>query len=184
VTLSGVSRDIGASRTRTGLLAAGLASIAALAGCDAGWPDITLEPPAGGSVSRSVDGCPVTIVKGNPPVEGEDFNYGNEFLAAALWTNGRLVADEDPGAQTWGQVMSDGSVEAKVGWWRGVSGRLTIQGERLDAPAPPLRAFVPGGYGHIGFQATGLTFPTEGCWEVLGSVAGHEITFIVLVIKR
>jgi hypothetical protein len=65
-----------------------------------------------------------------------------------------------------------------------VSGRLTIVGERLDAPAPPLRAFVPGAYGPIGFQATGLRFPTAGCWEVVGSVAGHEVTFVVLVEKR
>lgn len=128
--------------------------------------------------------CPVTIPSGKPPVEGQDFNYGNEYLAAALWTRGRLVADRDPGAQTWGQVLPDGSVWAKLGWWRGVSGRLTIQGERLDAPARPLRARVPAGYGHIGFQSTGLIFPTAGCWEVLGSVAGHDITFIVLVTKR
>jgi hypothetical protein len=160
-----------------------LALIAALTGCDGGWPELSLEPRPQ-SVTRTIEDCPVTIPRGKPPVEREGFNYGNEYLAAALWTRGRLVADRDPDAQTWGQVASDGSVEAKVGWWRGVSGRLAIVGERLDAPAPPLRAFVPGGYGHMGFQATGLIFPTEGCWEVVGSVAGHEISFVVLVSKR
>jgi hypothetical protein len=130
-----------------------------------------------------MQGCPTTIPSGKPPFEGEDFNYGDRYLGVSMWTRGRLVAGRDPG-QTWGQVRPDGSVEAKLGWRRGVSGRLTIQGERLDAPAPPLRASVPGGYGHIGFQATGLIFPTAGCWKLLGSVAGHEITFIVLVTKR
>jgi hypothetical protein len=67
---------------------------------------------------------------------------------------------------------------------KGVSGRLTIQGERLDASAPPLRARVPAGYGHTGFQSTELRFPTVGCWKVVGSVAGHDIAFVVLVEKR
>ena len=125
-----------------------------------------------------------TIPSGEPPVEGEDFNYGDRYLAVSIWTKGRLVADRVPAADTWAVVAPDGSIPAKVGWWRGVSGRLTIQGERLDAPAPPLRARVPGGYGHIGFQSTELTFPTEGCWEVVGSVAGHDITFVVLVVKH
>jgi hypothetical protein len=84
----------------------------------------------------------------------------------------------------WGQIMPDGAIYAKVGWWRGVPGRLTIQGERLDAPAPPLQASVPAGYGSTGFQATGLTFPTRGCWSVVGSVAGHELEFVVFVTKR
>jgi hypothetical protein len=57
-------------------------------------------------------------------------------------------------------------------------------GERLGAPAPPLRALVPGGYGRIGFQATELRFPTAGCWKVVGSVAGHDISLVVRVIKR
>ena len=63
-------------------------------------------------------------------------------------------------------------------------GRLHILGERLDAPSPPLRASVPAGYGSTGFQSTGLTFPTPGCWRVVGSLSGHELEFVVLVTKR
>jgi hypothetical protein len=176
-----VYQSIRASRIRTAGL---LALIAALSGCDAGSPDLSLEPGPVGSVSKTIEGCPVTIPGRRPPVEGEDFNYGDQYVAAAIWTRGRLVASHDPGAQTWGEVRPDGSVSAKVGWWRGVSGRLTVLGERLDAPAPPLQARVPGGYGHIGFQSTELRFPTAGCWSVVGSVAGHDTTFIALVTKR
>jgi hypothetical protein len=68
-------------------------------------------------------------------------------------------------------------------WWRGVRGKLTIQGQRLDAPAPPLRADIPGGYGDTGFQATGLIFPTEGCWEVTGKVGESSLTFVTRVVK-
>jgi hypothetical protein len=127
-------------------------------------------------------GCPVTLPSAKPPFEGEDFNYGNRYLGVAMWQRGRLMASR--GGQTWGQIRPGGSIWAKVGWWRAVPGRLTIQGERLDAPASPLRASVPAGYGSAGFQATGLTFPTPGCWRVVGSVAGHELEFVVLVTKR
>lgn len=134
-------------------------------------------------VFEPVKRCPVTLPSSTPPVRGQDFNYGDRHLAVAFWQKGRLVASRVPEGSSWGQVNPDGSIWAKLGWWRGVAGRLTIVGERLDAPAPPLRADVPEGYGSTGFQATGLTFPTPGCWKVLGSVAGHDIEFVVLVTK-
>jgi hypothetical protein len=54
---------------------------------------------------------------------------------------------------------------------------------RLDAEAPPLRAHVPDGYGALGFQPTGLTFPTVGCWRVTGRVRPASLTFVVKVVK-
>ncbi len=69
----------------------------------------------------------------------------------------------------------------KFPWWRAVHGALTIQGRRLDASAPPLQAIIPEGYGDSGFQASGLIFPTEGCWEVTGKVADQELRFVVAV---
>jgi len=59
-----------------------------------------------------------------------------------------------------------------------------IEGGRLDGLTAPLRASVPAGYGRAGFQSTGLTFPTTGCWRVAGSVAGYELEFVVFVTKR
>jgi hypothetical protein len=41
---------------------------------------------------------------------------------------------------------------------------------------PPLRATIPDGYGETGFQATGLSFPTEGRWEIVARV-GTAHTF-------
>jgi hypothetical protein len=128
------------------------------------------------------DGCQVTLPSAKPPFEDLWFNYGNRHLGVAMWERGRLWASR--GGQTWGQIRSDGSIRAKLGWWRAVPGRLTIEGERLDATAPPLRARVPGGYGRKGFQATGLIFPTVGCWRVVGTIAGHDLEIVVRVKKR
>lgn len=79
-------------------------------------------------------------------------------------------------------VDKDGSIDMKFGW-RGVSGRLSIQGRRLDAPAPRLRAEVSDGYGDRSFQASGVIFPTGGCWEITGLVAQARSTFVRFVIK-
>jgi hypothetical protein len=66
---------------------------------------------------------------------------------------------------------------------RGISGRLSIQGRRLDASAPLLGAEVSDGYGDRGFQASGVIFPTEGCWEITGQVGTARLTFVNFVIK-
>jgi hypothetical protein len=140
---------------------------------------VTLVTPAPAHMGN---GCPVTVPSATAPFEGEDFNYGNRHLGVAMWQRGRIAASR--GGQTWGQLRPDGSIWVKLGWWRAVPGRLHIQGERLDEAAPPLRAFIPAGYGSRGFQATGLVFPTPGCWRVVGSLSGHELEFVVRVTKR
>ena len=71
----------------------------------------------------------------------------------------------------------------KFPWWRGLRGRLVIEGRRLDAGAPPLRAHIPAGYGASGFQATGVIFPTPGCWEVTGHLGDTSLSFVVNVVK-
>ncbi|MCI0397224.1 MAG: hypothetical protein L0332_33705 [Chloroflexi bacterium] len=84
-----------------------------------------------------------------------------------------------------GEERPDGALIIKFPWWRapGTVGRLTIEGRRLDAPAPPLQAHIPEGYGEAGFQATGIIFPTEGCWQVTGRAGDAELTFVTLVMK-
>jgi hypothetical protein len=111
------------------------------------------------------------------------FDYGNGAIAVALNPpNGRLVAGRLPGGGYRATINDDGSIDAKVGWWRAGAGRIRIAGSRLDVPAPPLQAHVPGGYGS-GFQATGLTFPTTGCWRVTGRYGSAHLTYVVLVTK-
>jgi hypothetical protein len=137
-------------------------------------------PEAGGTPIA----CPITKPNGNnppnaPPIAG---GYGND----ALWTN-LAMWSEQPGivdVPNDSHLADDGSVnEMKWAWWRYVPGRLSIEGHRLDAPAPPLEAEIPEGYGDLGFQVSGITFPTDGCWEVTGH-AGDEgsLTFVVRVV--
>lgn len=68
----------------------------------------------------------------------------------------------------------------KVGWFRPAGATLEITGRRLDAQAPALHAHVPCCY-PTRFQATGLIFPTEGCWEVTANAADRALSFVVRV---
>jgi hypothetical protein len=97
-----------------------------------------------------------------------------------LWWPGGTVSYPRGGP---GIVLADGSLQVKVGWFRGVKGKLTIEGRRLDARGSPLRARIPDGYGDIGWQATGVIFPTPGCWEVTGRVQETRLTFVVNVVR-
>ena len=66
---------------------------------------------------------------------------------------------------------------------KGVYGKLAIIGKRLDAVGPPLRAEIPNGYRDTGFQPSEVIFPTEGCWQVTGTVAAASVTFVTRVVK-
>jgi len=125
--------------------------------------------------------CPVTVPNGQTFAgEPPGGNHGNESLVVGLWPRG-IVAFIPNGP---GQRLQDGSFVMKFWWWRRVNGTLTIEGRRLDAPAAPLRGIVPEGYGPRGFQASGIAFPTPGCWEVTGRVGSGALTFVTRVEVR
>lgn len=122
----------------------------------------------------AVDSCPITRPNGSKPpgsTFGAEF-HGNGALWVGVPPSNVVVREPEP----------DGSIMAKVGWWREVSGALRIEGGRIDGPAPPLRVSVPDGYGDTGFQSSGLAFPTGGCWEVRGQVGTASLTYVTLVI--
>jgi hypothetical protein len=109
----------------------------------------------------------------------EPGSYGNGLMSVGQWRDGTVIFR--PGGP--GFVTSDGGLGMKFGWRRGVRGRLIVTGRRLDAPALPLRARVPQGYGDFGFQSTYLIFSTPGCWEVTGRVGDTSLTFVTNVVK-
>lgn len=121
-----------------------------------------------------VASCPITSPNNSQP-PGSTFGavfHGDGELWVGLWDSNVVVWKPEP----------NGSIDAKFGWWHGVEGKLAIEGRRLDASAPPLRAHVPDGYGITGFQATGILFPSAGCWEVTGRVGDASLTFVTLVV--
>jgi hypothetical protein len=127
----------------------------------------------GSTAASAAEGftCPVTLVN-----DGKGGHYQNEALKVGLWPNGKVTfRPNGPG-----QMAEDGSLAMKFWWWRLKPGALKIEGRRLDADAPPLRARIPDGYPR-GFQSTALIFPTVGCWEVTGHLGEEQLTFVTLV---
>jgi hypothetical protein len=134
-------------------------------------PQPTTAPAATAAPLATTD-CPVTRpVKDQPPDDpnADSFGRGYWYINAdrTIWVG-------LPGNQTW-RVGGE-----KVIWIRPQGTELVITGERLDGPAPPLRADIPCCY-PTGFQVTGLIFPTEGCWEVTAKAGDSELRFITKV---
>jgi hypothetical protein len=70
----------------------------------------------------------------------------------------------------------------KFNWWQEVQGQLVIEGRRLDAPDKSMPR-TGGVTKTINKQTTSITFPSEGHWEITGSVGGASLTFVTLVVK-
>ena len=142
-------------------------------------PGGSAAPPT--AVAPGIANCPVAQPGQAPAEIGEQlFGSGRAWGNDELWVGG--LGDGgviDAGLES---VAEDGSIGWKLGWWRDVRGNLAISGRRLDAQAPPLGARVPEGYGSFGFQASGVSFPTEGCWEITGRVGEAQLTFVTYVI--
>jgi hypothetical protein len=104
----------------------------------------------------------------NEPAYGYYFVNEDRSIWAAAWWEGQeenyLIPGED----------------IKTGWFRPAGATLEITGQRLDGKAPALEAHVPCCY-PTRFQATGLLFPTEGCWEVTARAEDSALKFVVWV---
>lgn len=109
---------------------------------------------------------------------GWDSSYGNGKLwVGGLWPGGVIAAGPP-------LVTASGAVAIKLGWWRNVTGDLRITGQHLGPPRDALRTIVPRGYGRVGFQSTGVSFPTPGCWRITGRVGTAKLTFVAFVVKQ
>jgi hypothetical protein len=127
-------------------------------------------------------GCPVTLNNTRIPPPGEHPRLAGTtsdvyYASGRLWT---ILGDDGIVRE---KPRADGSVAMKFPWWRGVRGRLTIAGRRLDGSASALRAVITDGYGPIGFQASAIIFPTAGCWRVSATAGTARLSFVTLVVE-
>jgi hypothetical protein len=154
--------------------------------CSGRTPAPPTPPSPAQQVAARLDNakhCPVTIANGKAP-PGEQpasLHHGN----GALWT-----VLPPGGIDRGGTPEPDGSTSQKYPWWTvGTEGDLAIEGRRVDASAPPLRARINSGVPDTpfatvaggSFWSSGIYFPIEGCWQVTGRVGRTSLTFVVFM---
>lgn len=142
-----------------------------------GCSTVTAEPKI---VENDPNTCPVTeplwvmppddAAVSNEPAYGHYYVNENETMMAAAWWHDDYFLEAGPNGN-------------KTGWFRPAGETLTITGQRLDGDAPPMQSSVPCCY-PTQFQATGLIFPTEGCWQVDATAADETLSFIVWVGRK
>jgi hypothetical protein len=120
------------------------------------------------------EGCPVTSARWRPPSRLQE---GRLWIAFGPTGGIYRVPPEN--------VAPDGSLGVKIGWQRGpgVRGQVSVEARRLDERAQPVRRRISArGYGLTGLQASGMGFPTQGCWRVSARAGDARLTFVLLVV--
>jgi len=133
---------------------------------------------------NTTQSCPVTLPNANRPA-GQPRNvswYGNGLLWAGIASGGIYAVPQD-------RVGADGSIGDKLLWvttppWRAPA----ISGERLDAPAPPLRVL---GVNQGSFSSadrpsfmSAVNFSAAGCWRLRARVGDLSLSYVVDVVVR
>jgi hypothetical protein len=130
------------------------------------------------AASQGAPACPASEPEWVKPPEDAAVQgtpgYGYYFVNTdrTLWASAWWGEEDVP--------LQAGEKGNKVGWFRPAGVELEITGRRLDGKSPPLEAHIPCCY-PTRFQATGLIFPTAGCWEVDAKAGDHELTIGVWV---
>ena len=128
--------------------------------------------------------CPVTVPNADRPA-GQPPSvswYGNGLLWAGVKADGISAVPHD-------RVGPDGSIGDKLLWvtsppWN----KPTISGERLDAPASPLRVLGVNQGSFSGAEKpsfmSAVSFPAPGCWRLRARVGDVSLSYVVDVVVR
>jgi hypothetical protein len=68
----------------------------------------------------------------------------------------------------------------KEAWIRPAGVQLVVTGHQLNGSGPPHKVRIPGNY-RTRFQASGMEFPKQGCWEVKARAGDRELRFVIEV---
>ena len=120
--------------------------------------------------------CPATIPNGEMPPGAEPRNGWHR--QGDLWASLQL---DGVYKMLGASVLPNGTYEWTMDWWRGAPGTLAVSGRRVDGPAPALGAVAPDMPTDSGYQAAVLFFPTNGCWQVTGTLGKTSLTVTMLV---
>ena len=190
-------------RSRLALAATGPAVAMALAGCSAtaASPSIAAEPPPTsrltptGDAARTATGaaaprgttvalpsggtCPVTpAITAPEPTPAS----GNAAIGMHRDPLGNGPWYRSPDGRIW--ATASGFVRRpggnKVVWIKPLGAQLQVSGRRLDGAAPPLGVSLPCCYPGD-YQASGVDFPTSGCWEIEAQADSTIFRFVVAV---
>gem|GEM_PF-1797068 len=153
-------------------------------------PDQQIEASSSATALSVPAECPVTLPDGNAPPGGRasDGWLGNGRMWTWVWPEG---AGNIPRAG-YSTVRDDGSIAVRFIWWADMNVHnvrgLAIEGRRLHGEAPPLEiesVFAtdpPSIPRREPYQwRSQLVFPTEGCWEVTGTVGDTSLTSVLFV---
>ena len=128
------------------------------------------------SPSPSAEACVPTVPYGLTPPGEEPYalNHGIGGLWTVLWPDGTVPIPPE-------NVDADGVLWMKFPWWRGkaIVGRLRVIGTDV-ATGASLVADIPD-YGETGFQASGLGFAGEGCWDIVATAGGARLELVTRV---
>lgn len=135
--------------------------------------------------------CPITVPQEPPFVAPAPYSPDSPF-ESNFWYGSRSLWTDLPRDGIWyGLPHNPSGYTQKIFWWHDSylwkeepEPKLSVTGERLDAPAPPLLASsATNAYADdIGSaMLVGVDFPTPGCWKITGRYADAELNFVVWV---
>lgn len=135
--------------------------------------------------------CPVTVPQEPPFTAPDPYSPISPFESNFWYGSNSLWTDLPKDGVWYALPHNPEGYTQKIFWWREgyiwneePEPGLTVTGERLDAPAPPLIvSSVTNAYADdIGSaMLVGVDFPTLGCWKITGKYADAELSFVVWV---
>jgi hypothetical protein len=131
------------------------------------------------STGTSATRCPTTGPNRRMPEAG---------MLGGLFGNGRMAASAYRVIRVTPRTRNpDGSIGEKFWWYAAptVKGDLKIRGHRLDRRGGKVTGNASPGsdpdHPNLRFWATGVRFPTVGCWRVVGTAGSARLALTVLV---